>query len=195
MMSSNIIRRSLYIALCLGSFPLFPPVNATPTVQVSQSIWKLFNSPDEKFRILFPGEPEQFKQNINSQVGPLELRMFMVERKQDGVGYAVGYTEYPQTYIDVLTQKNIIEKALDSAKDGALKNSQGTLLSETKINLGSYAGRELKYTKPGKIIATHRIYLVENRLYQVIVETKEEKEKILTKSISGFFNSFKLEAN
>jgi hypothetical protein len=86
----------------------------------------------------------------------------------------------------------MVEQAIDAGKKTALQNAKGTLISEEKISLGDYLGKEVNYTKPGDKIIKQRIFLVGRRLYQVSAETTIQKQKYLTKSISGFCDSFKL---
>lgn len=182
----------LVIAVILSSLSHYNPVQANQNIYISQSVWRQFSDKTGKFAILFPGTPDELKQTVKTPVGVLELKMFVVERQQESVSYGVGYTEYPSNYAKNLNQNNILDQVLDHAKNGALKNEKGTLVSQRKISLGKYAGREIKYSKSGNKITVHRIYLVNRRLYQVIVETTKEKEKFLTRSMSGFLDSFQI---
>ncbi len=191
-MQSKILSIGLGIGVILSSLSNYNPIQANQSVYISQSVWKQFSDKTGKFGILFPGTPDELKQTVKTPVGVLELKMFVVERQQESVSYGVGYTEYPSNYAKNLNQNNILEQVLDNAKNGALKSAKGTLVSQRKISLGKYSGREIKYSRSGNKITVHRIYLVNRRLYQVIVETTKEKEKFLTKSMSGFLDSFQI---
>lgn len=164
------------------------PSNITP------SVWKTFSSSPGKFTILMPGIPQENKRTLKNKNGTVQVYTFMVLRPQEEVKYAVTYTEYPQEYINLLNQNNLVDTALNNGKNSALKKAQGTLVNETKItlktSLKNYIGREIHYTKPGNKIVKLRIYLVNKRLYQIVAETTTKREKFLNKSISGFLNSF-----
>ncbi|MDP5017631.1 hypothetical protein FJR11_15950 [Anabaena sp. UHCC 0187] len=189
-MKTRFLNYSLAVLVLCGGYITTQPVSANQPVKVAQSIWKLFSAPDGSFRILMPGKPEEAKQTVNAKSGNIELNMFTVERQQEEVKYAVGYVDYSSEYIELLNRNNLVEKALDNGRDSVVKKAKGTLISEQKITLGSYSGREINYSKPGEKIVKQRIYLVDKRLYQISVETTKKRQKFLTKSIEGFLSSF-----
>ncbi len=189
-MKTRFLNYSLVLLVLCGGYPITQTVSANQPAKVAQSIWKLFSAPDGSFRILMPGKPEAAKQTVNGKSGNIELNMFTVERQQEEVKYAVGYVDYSSEYIELLNRNNLVEKALDNGRDSVVKKAKGTLISEQKITLGSYSGREINYSKPGEKIVRQRIYLVDKRLYQVSVETTKKRQKFLTKSMEGFLSSF-----
>ncbi|AFZ57742.1 hypothetical protein H6G54_16900 [Anabaena cylindrica FACHB-243] len=190
--------KSRFLPYSLAAFVLFSGYTITQTVLanepliIAQSIWKIFSSPEGNFSILMPGKPTETKQKINTKNGIVEVNVFTVERPQDDVKYTVAYIDYPDDYIELLKRNNLVEEAINTGKKTALQNSKSTLISEEKISLGRYSGREVNYTKPGDLIVKQRIFLVDKRLYQVSVETSKNKQKYLVKSISGFCDSFNL---
>ena len=191
-MKSRLTHYSLAIFFLLSGYTINRTVLANPPITIAQSIWKQFSSPKGKFSILMPGTPKEEKQTVNTKAGTIQVHTFTVARQQEEVQYTVSYIEYPAQYIELLQRNNLVGTALENGKNIAMKNSQGTLVSEKAISLGGYLGKEIHYTKPGDKIVKHRIYLVNRRLYQIIVETTKTREKHLTKSIAGFLSSFKL---
>ena len=189
-MKIRFLNYSLVLVVLCGGYPITQAVSANQSVKVAKSVWKLFYAADGSFRILMPGIPKETKQTVKTKSGNIKLNMFSVERPQEEVKYAVGYVDYSSEYIELLNRKNLVEKALDNGRNNVVKKAKGTLISERKIRLGSYFGREISYSKPGGNIVKQRIYLVEKRLYQVIVETTKARQKFLTKSREGFLNSF-----
>jgi len=189
-MKTRFLNYSFAVLVLCGGYTIPQAVSANQPAKVAQSVWKLFSAPDGSFRILMPGKPEAAKQTVNGKSGNIELNMFTVERPQEEVKYAVGYVDYSSEYIELLSRNNLVEKALDNGRDSVVKKAKGTLISEQKITLGSYSGREISYSKPGEKIVKQRIYLVNKRLYQVSVETTKKRQKFLTKSIGGFLDSF-----
>jgi hypothetical protein len=189
-MKTRFINFFLTLVVLGGGYTITQAVSANQPVKVAKSVWKLFSPPDGGFRILMPGKPRETKQTVNTKSGNIKLNMFTVKRQQEEVTYTVGYVDYSSEYIELLNRKNLVQKALDSGRNNVVKKSKGSLISERKIRLGSYFGREISYSKPGGNIVRQRIYLVEKRLYQVTVETTKKREKFLTKSMEGFLNSF-----
>jgi len=137
--------------------------------------------------VLMPGTPTKEKQTKNTQWGPIDLYFFIVERED--VVYTVSYVDYPQSFVQQIDPEII----LDNARNAGVSNAQGTLLSEHTISLEEYPGRELriKYPTPGREITIHnRIFLVDNRFYQIMLTTP--KEESFSEDIGKFFDSFVL---
>ncbi|MBD2292787.1 hypothetical protein H6G06_04625 [Anabaena sphaerica FACHB-251] len=191
-MKLKIIPYSLAVFVLCSGYAITQSVSANQPLTVAQSIWKNFSDPEGSFSILMPGIPTVSKQTVNTKNGSVEVNLFTVERQQEEVKYTVAYIDYPEDYIELLKRNNLIEEAIDAGKKTALENAKGTLISEEKISLGDYFGKEFNYTKPGNKIIKHRIFLVEKRLYQISAETTSNKQKYLVKSITGFCNSFNL---
>jgi hypothetical protein len=84
-----------------------------------------------------------------------------------------------------------LERRLDQARDGAVENSGGKLRKEQLIELidgdKRHPGRDLLIDKNGEVIARIRIYVVERRLYQVMVLGNPS-----AKDASTFMDSFRL---
>jgi hypothetical protein len=78
------------------------------------------------------------------------------------------YNDYPEFVVSSSDVGNM----LDGARDGAVSNVGGTLLSENQIRLQGYPGRELwiEADVDGQEgLARARIFLVGRRMYQILV--------------------------
>lgn len=156
-------------------------------VVVAQSVWRRFQDPNGKFTVLMPGDPKQQRQQQQTRLGNLDIYTFAVE--QPGLSaHLVTYTDFPAEFIQTVDPN----KLLDSGRDEVLRRVQGSLLSETRISLDGAPGRELMIKAPGELIIHSRIYLVNQRLYQLIVVAPASKATNLSGSIRGFFQSFRL---
>jgi hypothetical protein len=150
--------------------------------------WKEFTSPEGRFSVRMPGTPTDQAQKINSPVGTIELHVFVVE--QSGAQYLVAYNDYPEAMV----RSGDPEKVLDGARNGVVANVRGKLVSEVKITLQQFPGREVRVMIPdGAQIMQTRLYFVKNRLYQVGVVTPEADAS--SKDNLKFLDSFKLLAN
>ena len=79
----------------------------------------------------------------------------------------------------------------DSSRDGAVANMEGKLVSEKNVKLGKHPGREIRINvAEGKRLFRVRVYLVEQRLYQVVVFGTPETAT--SKDADKFLDSFKL---
>ncbi len=190
-MMRRVMRRSLTplmtIVLVLSGYQLVRAVPVPSPVVVAQSVWRSFQDPGGKFTVLMPGQPQQRKQTQQTRLGNLEINTFAVE--QPGLSaHLVTYTDFPVEFIRTADPN----KLLDNGRDEVVRRVQGRLLSESQVSLNGAPGRELKLKAPGELIIHSRIYLVEQRLYQLIVVTPESKATNLSGSIRGFFQSFRL---
>jgi len=156
-------------------------------LDVQGTTWEKFTSTEGAFSVLMPGTPTKEKQTENTQWGPVDLYFFIVERED--VVYMVDCVDYPQSFVQQIDPEVI----LDNARNAGVANAQGTLLSEHIISLEEYPGRELRIKYPtlgGEIIVHTRIFLVDNRLYQIAVTT--QREESFSEDIGKFFDSFAL---
>jgi hypothetical protein len=82
------------------------------------------------------------------------------------------------------------QKLLDRLRDSVLAGGKAKLLSETQISLEGHPGRELKVEFPDGI-AIARLYVVGNRIYQVIASLETNKKDQEPNAIK-ILDSFKL---
>jgi hypothetical protein len=122
-------------------------------------------SPDPKFKVLMPGTPKEQSQDLLG----LKLKMWIYEERNGG--YAVAITD-----IGTIPSEEL-KVRLDGARDGAVRNVGGTLISESEKTLADkYPGREIIVELPnGKGFNRQRFYLVAGRLYQMMSIGKDKK--------------------
>ncbi len=146
--------------------------------------FKEYSSKEGKFKALLPGTPKE--QTVDA--GPVKMHMAIVDLGKD-VSYTVIYSDLPGD-AKTLAKPEVAEKVLDGATKGALDNTKGKNLTEKKIKIGTYPGREIQFEIPDKGFVRSRIYLVDARLYQVMVTGP--KATITSKDADKFLGSFKL---
>ena len=148
-----------------------------------------FSSDAGKFACAFPKAPKSETMPTSTVIGNIDQNMFSVEFSD--AWYGVSYSDYPKEIVDGSEPK----KMLDGARDGAVGNLGGKLASEKQIKIDGHPGRAIEIvatdaTAGITMEVTARIYLVENRLYQILVV--REKGRDLQKELDKFFESFKL---
>lgn len=153
--------------------------------------WYTFETP--KFKVVFPKSPTHTTKILNSEVGELSMHLYMynasIDETDENLIYSVGSSEYPKQHIDAHIKQYNLSAFFKNSIDGMVKNVSGKLLSESKINLENYPGREFKIDfKDGLAIIKTRIYLVDTTVYFIQTITKTEKEN--NKLIDKFMNSF-----
>ena len=142
-----------------------------------------FTSKDDGFSILMPGTPELETHTVNTVAGPITVYVYQVE--SNGIVYQVGYNDYPEEAMEGLTP----EQMLDGARDGAVANVFGELIAEEIISLNGYPGRQINIAVEDNGIRA-KIFLVDNRLYQVLVVGP--KNKMYYKNVGDVLDSFEL---
>jgi hypothetical protein len=150
----------------------------------AQLKFETFTSKDLGFSILMPGMPKEQTLKIKSDRGDLENKQFMVA--SDTGAWIVSVIDYPAD-----TPADLADRLLDGAVKGAMNNLKGKTLSEGKIMLDKkHAGRQFQVEAPK--IGVHRahVFLVGNRLYQIVV--RGPKELATSAEATRYLESFKL---
>jgi hypothetical protein len=159
---------------------------------VKSEEWFLYES--QEFSIRFPYQPKSETRINKTVLGEMKDTRITYHpdytELDDNIEYGIGYFELNDsilTKIKTIPTFDIFRIAIDES----VRNSDGQLLSERKIKLDGFPGREIK-TKSKTGIATSkcRMYFVNKRMYMMLVITR--KEKNLNNSINKFLNSFKL---
>ena len=102
--------------------------------------WKEFESKEGGFSVQMPGPPTEKRQTFNTQVGSVDARFFTVEADRGASVFMVVYGDYPEALM-ATEDRNML---LDAARDGAVGNIQGTLLSERAISAAESARANTK---------------------------------------------------
>jgi hypothetical protein len=145
--------------------------------------WRDFSNTEGKFTVRMPGAPKEETNTIKTDSGEITIHLF---------GIPIGDTDYIVAYSDYPTDL-VVSKGptgiLDSARDGAISNTKGTLITDESIELNGFPGKLLIVGSPdGKGIAQAKIFLVGNRLYQVFVAA--EKDAAYSEENLAFLDSF-----
>lgn len=154
----------------------------------SSSAWKDFASDKGNFRISVPDTPKESSQSVDTAAGKINLTIYTAQVGSSA--YLVSYSDYPE---DMMSAADPL-KVLDGAMNGAITNFGGKLLTSSDITLNDNPGKE--FSADGKVVNAGdgnlrgRIYLVKNRLYQIIVVGP--KDKTVEADVVKYLQSFKL---
>ncbi|MBD2436192.1 hypothetical protein [Nostoc sp. FACHB-110] len=161
-----------------------------PTVvEPVQPKWQLFRAPDGRFTVLMPGTPNQQTQTQKTQIGEIDLEIFVAEPPKQQVAYVVVYNDFPYSYGKLTNPQTI----LDQAQYMALKTTKSSLIRQRNIRSSNgHPGKEIEYINSGGKITKSRMYVAEGRLYQVMAITTRKQQKSLAKTITGYLNSFQV---
>jgi hypothetical protein len=175
----------VFISSALKSLPddfsLFSKATPTPAE------WQTFTSQNGHFAVLMPGTPKSEVDSVKTLIGTVDLHSFMVET--DDFAYFVAYGDFPPAFV----QSADTDAMLDGARDGAVADVNGSLVSERRISVQGFPGRELwieATVSNQKGLAQARMILVGNRFYQVLVVGP--KERFAESQAERFLNTFQV---
>ena len=162
----------------------------TQTVIIDSPNGQEYSSAAGRFKILFPGVPQEFEGPIDTKMGQAFSHFAILNTD---VTYIVNYTDYPM----ILEQPELVKTVLDNGREGTLARivkEDPRVLSETDISVEGHPGRLLRIELKGDAIVRYKFLVVGNRIYVFGVgspkrpDAQAQYEKLAT----TFFDSFKL---
>ncbi|HEU4730939.1 MAG TPA: hypothetical protein VFT22_23750 [Kofleriaceae bacterium] len=127
-----------FFAGLLASLALL--LSLTPAVADAPG-WVLYVHPEKLMSVRFPDRPTESDQETPSPIGTIRFKVAMVS---DNVhAYVATAVVYP------VTGKFDVKAALDGARDQALANISGKVVSEKPIKLDGFDGREVRFETAG----------------------------------------------
>jgi hypothetical protein len=149
--------------------------------------WQPFNSAEGKFNVLVPSKPKLQVEDVESSRGMVKYYRFT---SVSNIGlFSVTYFDHPE----LLNNAGQMEARLDVIRDGVTNSLGGERISEKKIKLNGYPGREfaVKKSEQGSDdLYQWRIFLIGKRVYQIAVAT--ERKDSGAPDVAKFFTSFVL---
>ncbi|HEX7285606.1 MAG TPA: hypothetical protein VF532_05455 [Candidatus Angelobacter sp.] len=146
--------------------------------------WQTYTAPDGTFSIELPGQPA-----IETTQAPLDdgrtAPMTLVSVQPTGsTAYMCSYVEN-----DNFANKTP-DEILEAARDGSLKKTQGTLVSQSRLTVQGYPALDIQAQARENSVTDSRMVLAGKRLYMIVaVAGAQEREP---KTVQRVFNSFKM---
>lgn len=159
--------------------------------------WIKYSSAEGRYTVSLPAQPRTSTQEAASADNQ-KLTQYLASVVEPGdIVFLVGYFDsLPGTIFSV-----------DAAREGVLRQSKGTLVSDTTISLAGYPGKEIKVlttpaqagAKAGEAVeylAQVRFYEVDKRVYVVqFIAPKSLQSDGLSAKAARFFDSFQVVKN
>ncbi len=125
--------------------------------------WQDYVYTSDGFAISSPSQPFFNKQMINTKAGiPVELRSYTI--LMGGTTCILGVIDYSSSNFDMSEP----QKFLANARDGAINNVHGKLISQVPISLGNNPGLQFD-GETNQYNIRERMYLVSRTLYQIVL--------------------------
>lgn len=144
------------------------PPSSLPSPSPARTLtdnWYRYQSPQGQYRAKFPAKPQEEKQAIATPQGSSELYLAIYEDPTNQRAYAISHNRVAAAAGQTLD----IEKGLDASRDGIARGVDATVVQETPIRRGTYAGREIILAKANQMMGKARIFYTNGTLYQVFV--------------------------
>lgn len=153
------------------------------TPAAAKDAWHVITS--NGFSVEIPAPTNVKEQKVDIGEGQrATMRVWQI--RSGGAIYDVTIAEYPKGSIDAAK----IDEHLDGARNGAVANSMGPLVGETKIDFAGRPARELILNMSMGYHARTIIFIDGDRLYSLGAITK--KDNVRSPDIERYFASFKL---
>jgi hypothetical protein len=155
----------------------------------TRSEWRELAISDAGFSVLMRGDPHYARQQVKTPAGPMFADAYSSDRPDSY--FAAGYADYPLG----LVLASPPEQVFAGVRETWVRRISGKIVaSDSKLKLhGKYPGTE--FTAEGKMngadaFVQGRLYLVDQRLYQVIAMGR--KSEVPQATVNRFLNSFRL---
>lgn len=158
------------------------------------SDWFLIKNEDQGYQIEFPKEPKKSVQTVNTEAGPVDMHINMLDlsakENDSNLIYLSSYAQYPDTLLHSENREQL-KGFFKETIEGLIGSIDGEMLNERDVKIDGYNGKEVKINfQDGMAIIRIRVYLVKNQVYMLQVVTKSENDS--NESIARFMDSFDL---
>jgi hypothetical protein len=157
--------------------------------------WVNFEHKDGGFKILFPKQPTSTEQEVSSEKGTINMKIFIYDAskyKDDNEMYFIAYFDQADLAVNSDMDDASVDRLLHNSLEGAAKNMSGEILSEKVVMSKGYRGREgkIQLTTQGNYVIIMRVYLVGSKMY--LLQVASEAGKVGNASAEKFFSSFEI---
>ncbi|HYC44103.1 MAG TPA: hypothetical protein VED01_01345 [Burkholderiales bacterium] len=188
MTESGHMGKNLRCASKLGLLGLFVTMALALAACTRDDEWKPLPVSEGGFSVLMRPQPQYARQVLDTPAGNITAHLYSSDRPDSY--FAVGYSDYPIA----LVLGSSPDALFAGVRDTWVRRIDGRLGVSSPLRLeGKYQG--LEFTAEGRVkdvdtFLQARIYLVDQRLYQVIAMGK--KAEFPQAVANRFLNSFKL---
>ncbi len=146
--------------------------------------WKTLSPKGGQFSVSMPGTPKASKTVDKDKDGGITTD-YDWTLETDTSLYMVGYQEHPAATARLLNGDALLEEVVKG-----MMADKGKILSNKKVTLAGFPGREVKADAGEGVQLNAKLYWVKNRLYMVMAGSP--KNAAAAKNANTFLQSFKL---
>jgi hypothetical protein len=152
------------------------------------SEWQELTVHEGGFSILMRGQPQYVRQTLDTPAGKMEAHLYAAEGPN--AYFAIGYSDYPLA----LVLGGSAQELFAGVRDTWVRRLEGRLVSQDdRISAGKYPGYAFSAVgraKGADAILDARLYLVDQRLYQIVAITR--RHEVAQGVVNRYLDSFRL---
>jgi len=145
--------------------------------------WQTYTAPDGSFSIELPGKPVVEIAQVSVEGGGAALMTSVSASPTSSTVYTCSYAEGEN-----IASKSP-EEALESARDGSLRKTQGTVISQKRTTVQGYPALDLQSRARGNSLIDSRLILTDKRFYMIMAVTtapQDREEKTIQRMVESF---------
>ncbi|MGK7957762.1 MAG: hypothetical protein AB4063_21300 [Crocosphaera sp.] len=154
------------------------------TIDTEQLRWQKLVFQDGNFSIWIP-QGLQSSETVTISLGDSNLSFEVLASHPQNYRFVAAYSDS-----FTASQNANPEQLLDQVKEGIIKETNFTLLTDENITWQNYQGKKLTMKDEDELIS-FRIYLINNKVY-VLAAGQNYNNQNTSENIISFFNSFRL---
>jgi hypothetical protein len=152
------------------------------------SEWQELTVHEGGFSILMRGQPQYVRQTLDTAAGKMEAHLYAADGPN--AYFAIGYSDYPLA----LVLGGSAQELFAGVRDTWVRRLEGRLVSrDDRISAGKYPGYAFSAVGKAKgadAILDARLYLVDQRLYQIVAITR--RHEVAQGVVNRYLDSFRL---
>jgi len=147
--------------------------------------WQTYVAPDGTFSFELPGRPTVEQKQGAAEGGAARSITMVSAQPTNGTIYMCSYFE------DESFENKSPDPVLESARDGSLHKTNGTLIHQERLTVQGFPALDLQARAGGNSLLDTRMILVGKRLYMIMAVTTSEEVRE-PKSVQRVLASFKI---
>jgi len=147
--------------------------------------WQTYTATDGSFSVELPGSPTVETTQAPVEGGGTTAMNLVSVKPTNTTVYGCSYVE------DENLARKSADEALDSARDGSLRKTQGTVISQKRGIVQGYPALDMQARARGNSLLDSRMIVVGKRLYMILAVATTEQDRE-AKTIQRVLDSFKI---
>ena len=148
--------------------------------------WQKLDRSSDGFRVEMPTNQSQIQVPAYNESGTTDQVNMIFANPDADTTFSVAWEDNPPV---ARVSRQVADRTLQTARDGAVERTQTTLVSESANNTQGFPGRDFTAKNSGGGVLNSRLIYAGSRLYMLTASFPSSGSR-RDKDVSRFFNSF-----